>query len=96
VTCLVGKNESGKTAVLQALFKSHPVESGVKFDEVLDFPSRLTRERRNTSGRIPVTTITYELSDDEIASVEAEFGAGILTSRQVEVTTGSATELPPG
>lgn len=88
VTCLVGKNESGKTAVLQALFKSNPVESGVRFDEVLDFPSRLTKERRDTSGRIPVTTITYELSNDEIASVEAEFGAGVLTSRQVEVTTG--------
>lgn len=24
VTCLVGKNESGKTAILQALYKLHP------------------------------------------------------------------------
>lgn len=27
VTCLVGKNESGKTAILQALYKSFPVGS---------------------------------------------------------------------
>ena len=27
VTALVGKNESGKTAVLQSLYKSNPVDS---------------------------------------------------------------------
>jgi predicted ATPase len=88
VTCLVGKNESGKTAVLQALFKSNPIETGAKFDEVLDFPTRLTRERRDTTDGIAVTRLTYELSDTEVASVEAEFGEGVLTSRQIEVETG--------
>jgi len=28
VTCLVGKNESGKTAVLQALYRLNPVHPG--------------------------------------------------------------------
>ena len=27
VTCLVGKNEAGKTALLEALYKLNPVES---------------------------------------------------------------------
>jgi energy-coupling factor transporter ATP-binding protein EcfA2 len=45
VTCLVGKNESGKTAALQALYGLSPVESIAKFDEDIQFPVRLTRRR---------------------------------------------------
>ena len=43
VTCLVGKNESGKTATLQALYKSRPIATS-KFDDGLDYPSHLARE----------------------------------------------------
>ncbi|HSY99634.1 MAG TPA: AAA family ATPase [Terriglobales bacterium] len=36
VTCLVGKNESGKTAVLEALSHLNPViEAKAKFDTVI-------------------------------------------------------------
>ncbi|TGD88421.1 hypothetical protein BayCH28_11875 [Mycolicibacterium sp. CH28] len=87
VTCLVGKNESGKTAVLQAMYKSHPVSSA-PFDEGLDFPSRLTRERRKTEDAIPVSVLTYLLDDDDVAAIEAAFGAGVLTDRAISVTTG--------
>ena len=86
VTCLVGKNESGKTAVLQALFKSAPVGRG-KFDVGIDYPSRLTRERRGTEP-ITVTTLTYELDREEVTSVEAQFGAGVLKSPRFTVSTG--------
>lgn len=27
ITCLVGKNEAGKTAILQALYKLNPIDS---------------------------------------------------------------------
>lgn len=86
VTCLVGKNESGKTAVLQALYKSEPVDKA-KFDEGIDYPSRLTRERK---GKDPITAtaLAYELDDSDVAAVEARFGAGILPSRTVEMTYG--------
>jgi predicted ATPase len=87
VTCIVGKNESGKSAVLQALYKSNPVERTAKFDAGIDYPSRLTRERKN-SGEIPVTVLTYELSDEDVAAAESKFGPGVLTSREVTVTTG--------
>jgi predicted ATP-dependent endonuclease of OLD family len=40
VTCLVGKNESGKSAVLDALYKLNPVESEDTLNE-LDFPRGL-------------------------------------------------------
>lgn len=87
VTCIVGKNESGKSAVLQALYKSNPVEKSAKFDAGIDYPSRLTRERKN-SGEIPVTVLTYELADEDVDAAESKFGPGILSSRKVTVTTG--------
>ena len=40
VTCLVGKNESGKTAFLEALYRLHPAPSGRRtlFDSLYDYP----------------------------------------------------------
>ena len=38
VTCLVGKNESGKTALLEALYRLNPiVESEATFDVTEDY-----------------------------------------------------------
>ncbi|GAB2766852.1 hypothetical protein GCM10027039_30190 [Terrabacter koreensis] len=86
VTCLVGKNESGKTAVLQSLYKSNPVDRA-KFDEGIDFPSRMTRERKGTDS-IPVSDLTYELADEDITFIESRFGEGVMRSHIVRVTTG--------
>jgi hypothetical protein len=87
VTCLVGKNESGKTAVLQSLFKSHPIE-GEGFDEGLDYPTTLTAERRRAKGPIKVSTLSYQLNDEDVAAIESELGEGSLVSRDVSVSTG--------
>lgn len=86
VTCLVGKNESGKTATLQALFKSRPVTSA-SFDDSLDYPSHRTRELAG-GKEIPATSLTYELDDEDVDVIEAELGPGALASREIEVTTG--------
>ena len=74
VTALVGKNESGKTADLQALYRINPVEESAVFDEVIDFPSRLTRQRKQTDGTIPAVTPTFRLTGGEIAAIEAALG----------------------
>ncbi|WDF35211.1 AAA family ATPase (plasmid) [Arthrobacter agilis] len=86
VTCLVGKNESGKTAVLQGLYKSYPVNKS-KFDEGLDYPSRMTRERKE-KGKLRVAKLTYELDESEVEMVEERFGTGVLKSRTITMTTG--------
>lgn len=86
VTCLVGKNESGKTAVLQSLNKSHS-HDGAKFDEGLDYPTTRTSERRKTAGKIKVTTLTYELDDGDVQAVEDSMGQGAIGSRELVVTT---------
>lgn len=86
ITSLVGKNESGKTAVLQSLNKSNSYE-GVKFDIGIDYPTSKTQERRKAEGSIPVTTLTYMLSDNDVAAVEQELGPGSLSSNEIKVTT---------
>lgn len=40
VTVLVGKNESGKTAFLEAAHKALPLNAGVEFDVVADYPRK--------------------------------------------------------
>ncbi len=88
VTCLVGKNESGKTADLQALYRLNPVEASAVFDEVVDFPSRLTRQRKQAGKKIPAVSASFLLTEDEIATIEGDLGAGALVGPEFTVTTG--------
>ncbi len=86
VTALVGKNESGKTAVLQSLYKSNPVDRA-KFDPDLDFPTHRTREIAK-GATVKVTDLTYELDGDDIAAVEASLCPGVLDDKRVVVVAG--------
>lgn len=87
VTCLVGKNEAGKTAVLEALYRLRPViASHNKFDVTHDYPRTDVEDYERlveTGERKPATVVTavYELSDEEVAAVEVHFGAGVLVDR---------------
>ncbi|MFE6869322.1 AAA family ATPase [Kitasatospora sp. NPDC057692] len=89
VTCLVGKNESGKTTLLQAMFRLNPVDS-VGFDEVIDFPARKHRDRKRLpeGQMVPVVRATFRFSEDEMNTVRAELGSGGLTSPEFTVTIG--------
>lgn len=87
ITRVVGKNESGKTALLEALAKSNYFENNAefKFDKDLDYPrSELTKVRNENPA---VLTCMYELSDDIIESVEADFTEGIVTGSTFSVTS---------
>lgn len=62
VTALVGKNESGKTAILKSLWKSKNV-AGVGFDKLYDYPrDRYARERKQDQD---VVTLEFALTDPE-------------------------------
>lgn len=88
VTCLVGKNESGKTGFLQGLYRLAPIESGVAFDEKVDYPSRLTRERKTKDGYLRAVEATFALSAEQLQTIEAELGTGVLPSGQFTVERG--------
>jgi predicted ATP-dependent endonuclease of OLD family len=89
VTCLVGKNESGKTTLLQALFRLNPVEPA-SFDEVVDFPARKTRERKQLPAgqKIPVVRATFRFDDTEMKAIEEELGPKAMRSPEFDVVIG--------
>ena len=66
VTALVGKNESGKTAVLKAMWKSRNVAK-VAFDKLYDYPrDRYSRDRKGTQE---VTVLEFDLLPEEAADL---------------------------
>ncbi|WP_319448731.1 MULTISPECIES: AAA family ATPase [unclassified Mycobacterium] len=88
VTALVGKNESGKTAVLEAMYRARPIAAGYPtgFEELRDYPRRFrARDRKSIPLASPVALV-FELDDADVAAVDGRFGEGALTSKTVTVS----------
>ena len=87
VTCLVGKNEAGKTALLTALYRTNPIipEDAV-FDLTYDYPKREVEdyrfavENRNRDEAV-IVEVLYELEDGDVEAVAAVFGPKALTGK---------------
>ncbi len=82
VTCFVGKNESGKTALLNAIYRINPVRAGITLDQSTDYPRwRLSKDRKSGSieDAIPVTAV-FSIDQDDVAAVDDLFGQGVLIS----------------
>ncbi|AWM87085.1 ATP-dependent endonuclease [Microvirga sp. 17 mud 1-3] len=93
VTCLVGKNESGKTTVLQAIERLNPVDTERKvYNKLQDYPRRHWSEydERHSDGEATVIVAKWLLDDNDVAAVEALLGPGCLKSK--EVTTEKSYE----
>lgn len=77
VTCLVGKNEAGKTTILEALAKLKPVrEEDGKFDVTRDYPRHELTDYQavhETSPAVAVST-TWELEEDDYKALDAAIG----------------------
>lgn len=61
LTCLAGKNESGKTALLQALRRLNPVEDSERqFNSLMEYPRRRLHEADgdDPSARAVLTMFT--------------------------------------
>lgn len=77
LTCIVGKNQSGKTALLRALHRFNPREAD-PYDIVKDWPRG---ERRTKNPKQVVAQVTFALDDAEKTALAQ------LTSEQIRVTT---------
>ncbi|MGW6449781.1 ATP-dependent nuclease [Lentzea sp. NPDC055074] len=76
VTCLVGKNESGKTTVLKALHRLNPANSPDSFDLAVEYPRRrLARDRRrNKLDEVEPIVAWFSLEVSEVAQVASILG----------------------
>lgn len=86
VTCLVGKNESGKTNILRCLERLNSLDSKVKaaYDEDMDWP-RASDDVPDSEAR--VVAATWHIEDHEAAAIEESLGADALKSRNLKTET---------
>ena len=74
VTSLVGQNESGKTAFLEALYKAFAVDKDICYNYIEDYPRKgLTfYEEQHNKNPATVAILTYKLNEDEIKCINEE------------------------
>jgi predicted ATP-dependent endonuclease of OLD family len=95
VTCLIGKNESGKTTVLKALHRLNPANSPDKFELTKDYPRRhLARDRRmhNLPELAPVTAM-FSLEERDLDALENQWGVRPPAGSRIEATRTYNDEL---
>jgi predicted ATP-dependent endonuclease of OLD family len=80
VTCIVGKNESGKTAILEAIAKINYFDSDqrFKFDETFDYPKNEWKTTDNPSQN-SIVTISYRLEEKDKNAIQKIFGSKSLS-----------------
>lgn len=99
ITCLVGKNESGKTSLLQALYKLNPVvPEHTRFDVTDEYPRAEVEEYRQQVENEEidpaiVVRAEYTLDAEEIKSVEAIYGKGVLPKATIRLSKGYEDRL---
>ncbi len=94
VTALVGKNESGKTAFLQAIRKINSISGDEDTFSIRDYPRKgyIKYKKIHDQNPCEVAQAEFELNDEEISEIEANFGNGILASNKVIVTKNYKNE----
>lgn len=88
VTTLVGKNESGKSAFLEALYRLNPGGAGLRnnFEELYDYPRRKRSMDRSGILETQPVEAEFELDNKDIQAVEEQFGSGILQSNIIKIS----------
>ena len=94
VTCLVGKNESGKTALLHALYRLNPInpEDG-EFNSTDDYPRADVDDYEydvEQGKRDPAIVIRarFELEDDDFEEMAEDYPEDIFITREVKLSKG--------
>lgn len=88
ITCLVGKNESGKSAFLEALYRLKPAYAhNSKYDVDLHYPRwrKVDDQRSENLGEVNFVEARYSLTDIDRKAIAEAAGVGIPSSSSVEV-----------
>ena len=94
VTALVGKNESGKTAFLQALRKINPIAGEEDIFSIMDYPRKgyIRYKKIHDSNPAIVVQAEFQLTSDEMEELESAFGEGVLGSNIVHISVNYKNE----
>ena len=88
VTCLVGKNESGKTATLQAITKLNSTDPETsKFDE-LEYPRHLLNDYKKTSEYAGCLTTKWRLEESDFVTLESILGPTVRADSEITISKG--------
>ena len=88
-TCLVGKNESGKTAFLQALEGLRPVHSSdSQYKKLEDYPRRFYAEydERHGGDEAEVVSTVWKLDESDKNDLETRFGEESISGDEVTIS----------
>ena len=81
VTCLVGKNESGKSAFLNALWRLNPARMNPEFSIPEHYPAWLEKRHRNegvNQEEVKPIEVCLEWEPADVKVLEDKFGAGVV------------------
>jgi hypothetical protein len=94
-TCLIGKNESGKTAFMRALEKFNPSYLEGEYTPYEDYPRGDWPEYSDTHEEDPdtVASARFGLESDERQEVESAYREDLLAGAQVTVHKDYSNEL---
>lgn len=86
-TCLVGKNEAGKTAFLKALEGLKPLDGSHTYDKTRDYPRRDLAKYDLLHGDDEATVIStvWELEEDDLGVLYDEFGEAAVTGKEITI-----------
>src|SRR6266568_3528748 len=88
-TCLVGKNEAGKTAFLKALEGLRSTDGTfTEYGKVENYPRRYfgDYEQRHAGQEGAVAATVWEMSPEDIAAIEAVLDDGVVTGKFVSIS----------
>ncbi len=91
ITCFVGKNEAGKTALFQALYRLNPlIAEDARYDVTVDYPRTDVEGYRHAVAareKEPATVVkaTYSLDDTDLNELHRELGDNVLNSRELQL-----------
>lgn len=93
ITTLVGKNESGKTAFLEALAKLNyfTEDESFEFDEIQDYPRNELKKHQRSGNKVEPIVCTFELDQDTINEINKDLGDGVLTTNSFDVASRYGT-----
>ena len=83
ITCVVGKNESGKTSFLHALYRLNPVRPNVNFKVEDQYPAWLEKRDRMKGielEKFKPIMVKFEINEELINETESIFGENIFKS----------------